>query len=492
MTQFGKWCKRIGIAICAVGVIGALWYGMQGGFQNGLGNRDSNIVGDGSHSGAASGDLDGSTGDKAEGMSDAGGAGEGASESAVTSESKPKKPDPAKPLLDEAKALVKQYDYDGAIRLLKKSPYAEKKSVKKAIDKYRKAKKKLVKVDVTKVTHIFFHSLIVDTKRAFSSKQSAQSYNQVMTTVEEFKEIIKEMYKSGYVMVALHDLAEIQVDADGKEHMVVKDLYLPKGKKAFVMSQDDVCYYEYMKGDGFATKMILDKDGTPICEYKDARGKVHKGAYDLVPILDNFVKKHPDFSYKGAKAVLAFTGYNGILGYRTDETYDADSPYCNEPKPNKNIKKDRKYVKKLTKALKADGYELASHSWGHRDYGTISYDKFKTDVERWERNVEPLLPEPCDIILYPFGADIANEKGYFKDNKRYTLLREKGFRYYCNVDSSKYWVQVGSDYFRQGRRNVDGYRMWMAYSGKDDRLSDLIDVKKVFDKKNRPTPIDWR
>lgn len=486
MTQFGKWCKRIGIAICAIGVIGVLWYGMQGGFQNGLSDRNINTAEN--ESGMQPGDAENGTGavSDAEGGSKA----EGNTESAAESESK--KPDPAQPLLDEAKALVKQYDYDGAIKLLKKSSYADTKSVKKAMDKYRKQKKELVKVDVTKVTHIFFHSLIVDTKRAFASKHSAQSYNQVMTTVGEFKEIIKQMHKSGYVMVALHDLAEIQVDADGVEHMVVKDIYLPKGKKAFVMSQDDLCYYEYMKGDGFATKMILDEDGKPICEYKDAKGKVHKGAYDLVPILDNFVKKHPDFSYKGAKAVLAFTGYNGILGYRTDETYDAKSPYCNEPNPNKNIEKDRKYVKKLTKALKKDGYELASHSWGHRDYGTISYDKFVTDVERWERNVEPLLPEPCDIILYPFGADIANEKGYFKDNRRYAYLREKGFRYYCNVDSSKYWVQVGSDYFRQGRRNVDGYRMWMDYCGKNNKLSDLIDVKTVFDNENRPTPIDWR
>ena len=50
------------------------------------------------------------------------------------------------------------------------------------------------------------------------------------------------------------------------------------------------------------------------------------GKYDLVPILDRFVEEHPDFSYRGAKAILALTGYNGVLGYRTDETYDPASP----------------------------------------------------------------------------------------------------------------------------------------------------------------------
>ena len=42
-------------------------------------------------------------------------------------------------------------------------------------------------------------------------------------------------------------------------------------------------------------------------------GSVSVGSYDLVPLLDDFIKEHPDFSYRGAKACIAFTGYNGIL-----------------------------------------------------------------------------------------------------------------------------------------------------------------------------------
>ena len=43
---------------------------------------------------------------------------------------------------------------------------------------------------------------------------------------------------------------------------------LPPGKQAFVMSQDDVCYYEYMEGDGFASSMVVGEDGKPVCEMK--------------------------------------------------------------------------------------------------------------------------------------------------------------------------------------------------------------------------------
>lgn len=40
---------------------------------------------------------------------------------------------------------------------------------------------------------------------------------------------------------------------------------------------------------------------------------------DLVPIVDAFVAKHPDFSADDAKGVLAVTRYEGILGWRVNE-----------------------------------------------------------------------------------------------------------------------------------------------------------------------------
>ena len=36
-----------------------------------------------------------------------------------------------------------------------------------------------------------------------------------------------------------------------------------------------------------------------------------------MPIVDDFVREHPDFSYRGDKGTIALTGYNGVLGYRS-------------------------------------------------------------------------------------------------------------------------------------------------------------------------------
>lgn len=388
---------------------------------------------------------------------------------------------PAASLLAQAGALAVGYDYDGAIELLRSdSQYASDPSVLEAIAGYEAMKENLVKVHVSEVTHVFFHSLVVDNSKAFDGDSDEKGYNQVMTTVGEFKQILQTLYDKGYVLVRLRDLAYETTDENGNPVMRVGTIMLPEGKTAFVMSQDDLCYYPYMTGDGFATRMIIGEDGKPTCEMKMDDGTVSVGSYDLVPILEDFIQEHPDFSYKGARAVLAFTGYEGILGYRTSSAY-TDSP---------TYEQDRQEAAKVAQCLRDNGWELASHSWGHLNLGTVEMERFKTDTDKWEREVESLIG-PTDIILYPFGADIGDWRPYTTENARFNYLYAAGFRYFCNVDSNKYWVQVGDNYMRQGRRNLDGYRMWKDISAEDPshrKLDDLFRAEDVFDK-DRPTPV---
>lgn len=394
-------------------------------------------------------------------------------------------------LFAKADRLAAMYDYDAAAETLANSDYKEDPEALSRIEHYQATAATMVAADNSEITHVFFHILTVDTDRAFTDDKQGKDFNQVMTTIPEFEKILQQMYERGYVLVGLHDIAEVQKQDDGTEKMVSKKIMLPEGKKPFVMSEDDVCYYEYMEGRGFADKMVLDENGKLKLQYTDAAGNVSIGDYDIVPILDNFVDEHPDFSYRGAKAIMAFTGYNGVLGYRTDETYDASSPnYDPKNTANPNIEADRETVKTLMKALVEDGYELASHSWGHINFTNRSLEDLTRDTDRWERNVETLMPEPCDILLYPFGADISDWHPYSADNEKFQMLDKAGFRYFCNVDSTKAWTQISGDTMRQGRRNLDGYRLWKDYCGEDAKLGDLMDVQGVFDTR-RPTPIEW-
>lgn len=377
----------------------------------------------------------------------------------------------------KADRLAAGYDYDKAIELVEAlEGYAQEDSCTEAIASYKKMKKKAVRYDkMTEIPHIFFHILTIDTDKSFDGDDMSDKYNMVMTTEKEFREIIKQMYEKGYVLIRIHDMVK-EVKKDGKVRFEEGDIYLPKGKKPFVLSEDDVCYYEYMEGDGYAKRIVIGEDGKPTCEMVQEDGSIKTGEYDIVPILESFIEEHPDFSYRGARGILALTGYNGILGYRTDTVY----------KDNPTYKEDRKEAKRVAKVLRECGWEFASHSWGHRDLGAISMSDFIKDTQKWEKRVEPLIGD-TDILIYPFGADIGSWYPY--EGERYEYLKKCGFHYFCNVDSARYWVQYGDDYLRQGRRNIDGQRMYYdMIDDSVDKLSDLFDVDTVFDKA-RPTPV---
>ena len=393
------------------------------------------------------------------------------------------------------------YDYDSAISLLQQQEnYASNNEYQEAVSQFEASKGELVQwKDNTKITHVFFHTLIVDAKKAFSSNKSAQ-YNEVMTTVDEFNKMMQSMYDKGYVLVSLKDIAKMEIQADGTEKMTMQPIMLPEGKIPFVLSVDDVSYYEYMDGHGFASRLVIGEDGKVTNEMDMEDGTVQTGSFDVVPILEDFIEEHPDFSYKGAKGILALTGYNGVFGYRTSDfwyndncDYYINNEHNNKEKqeyttPNLNIEEDKVKAKQVADALREQGWELASHSWGHRDLGQISYEEFQWDTDMWEREVRPILGD-VDIIIFPKGADIGSWKPYEETNERYQYLKSKGFDYFCNVDSSQYWVQIGDGFFRQGRRNLDGTRLWEAINGGTDRLSDLFNAKEVIDPL-RPNPLE--
>ncbi|MFE8064758.1 polysaccharide deacetylase family protein [Priestia aryabhattai] len=382
-------------------------------------------------------------------------------------------------VIKKADLLAKGYDFDRAISLIKDvKGYEDNYHLASALTRYEKEKAQMVRwQDITKIPHVFFHTLIADNQKAFDGDNRQDGYNAYMTTIEEFKKIIQQMYDRGYVLVSIHDIGHLEKQKDGSEKMVPGDIWLPKGKKPFVLSQDDVSYYEYMEGDGFAKRLILNKKGNLTNEMELEDGSIVTGSYDVAPLLEDFIDEHPDFSYRGAKGIIALTGYNGVLGYRT-----SPSEYTNSP----TLKEDREKARNVALAMKKQGWEFASHSWGHINDGSATYQTFVKDTDKWEEEVESIIGK-TDIYLFPFGSDIGSWHPY--QGQRYEYLKNKGFTYFCNVDASKpSWVQLTDEYLRQGRINIDGIRMYEdLYKGKNT-LSTLFDVKSAFDEE-RPLPV---
>ena len=399
----------------------------------------------------------------------------------------------AEALKKEAELMAAGYDYLGAIDLLTAFEYYDDyPEMATMVDNFRIEDAKLVNWrQMSNMPHIFFHSLIVDTDRAFDGDEDQDGYNQYMTTCDEFWKMMEIMYENGYVLVSPYDVA-YEVQGTSGPYFVNGVIRLPEGKKPFLMSQDDVNYYGYMigtgsginetpvfadtHGDGFASKIVIGEDGYPTCEYMDKDGNITYCDYDLVPLLEKFIQLHPDFSYHGARAILGVTGYEGVFGYRTKPSYEAALG-------TERYQQECEEAKAVAQCLKDHGWILASHSYGHPAYGNLTADRVELDSDKWEETVQPIIGD-CDIIIYPHGSDIAGIEQYDFDNKKFAALYEDGYRYFFNVDSSVSWVQLGPNYYRGGRRNLDGYRMW--YHPK--KLADLFDVEDVFDSA-RPTPV---
>jgi len=451
--------------------------------------------GDAAGSDAGTGDADGS--DAGSDDSDDASA---ASDENETSAAAVSHSDGESDVLSEAALLAAGYDYDGAIELLQSADAAGTDTeIQAAITDYQAQKDACVAVDVTTVSHIFYHSLINDTGRAFDVSTLGQfavdGMNAWMTTIEEFDKVTERLYEAGYVYVRLRDLVTETVDADGTVHFEPNDhLMLPEGKKAIVLSVDDLSYYHSYEKAGFPEKLVLDDDGLVKCLYTDADGNTSIGDYDVVPRLNTFLTEHPDGAYKGARGLIALTGYNGVFGYRTDIDYKVQEHLMDDQRawldahPDFNYDQEIADATVIADAIKDEGWEFASHTWGHLSVTGKTAGELATDNEKWVNTVQPIVGD-VDTIIFAHGADIGDWMGYSSDNEQYAYYNSVGYHFYCNVDASqKYWVQITDDYVRQGRINVDGYRLYQASIGEYTSLGELIDLTDVFDTR-RPTPV---
>ncbi len=414
--------------------------------------------------------------------------------------------------LEYAKAYATQYDYDKAVAILQKYDKSSSDAdIQSAIGDYTRQKAACKAVDVNTIPHVFFHSLINDDrglKADVVGQDRAWRNDAAMTTADEFDHMIQDMYDAGYVMVSLDDMCIKTKDSNGVVHIKPNtNLLLPEGKKAFVLSEDDLSYYHtYGIGtQGYATKMLVDKNGEVKCEYTDENGDTKIGDYDVVPRMDTFIKKHPDFSYHGHKGTVAMTGYDGVFGYRTNDYYkDINNPNLSKDQvewlkehPKFNWNQDVKDATAVANAMKKNGWTFASHTYGHWNASEKTVDELKQDNERWMKVNHKILGD-TDKIIFAFGGDIGGAGDYTSDNAKYVYFKSQGYNIFCNVDGNIGWTQFGDEYMRTGRVALDGFTMYQSFTEDGNSHAtyahdyEVLGIKNVasFFNKNRITPIN--
>jgi hypothetical protein len=286
------------------------------------------------------------------------------------------------------------------------------------------------------IEHIFFHPLIIYPELAFDGDAMSKGYDDYFVTVKEFKKMIDSMYRKNYVLIKMSDLFQEQM-INGKVTLTKKELKLPKNKKPLVLSIDDINYYQYMKEHGNAYKLLIDEDGELATYSKDKTGAESISRdHEIVPIMNSFVKEHPDFSFNGAKGILALTGYEGILGYRTHDLTNSSYAY------------EKNEAIRVVDKLRKDGWEFASHGYGHLNTKTISLATLRSDTDRWKNEVEPLIGK-TNIYIYPYGSSV------LPGDAKFEVLRNYGFRIFCSVGPNPY-LSTSDQYAMMDRVHIDG------------------------------------
>jgi len=293
------------------------------------------------------------------------------------------------------------------------------------------------------VEHLFFHTLVIRPDLAFQHDRISQGFRDYFVTVGEFRKILDQLYANGWTMVDIH-------------RAVKGTVAVPAGRKPFVLSEDDVNYYDYSRPRGVGWRLVLDDDGDVKVETRDDQG-TRVTDDDLIPIVDQFVADHPDFSAAGAKGIIAETGYQGLLGERVQ---DPSSPDWADAEARAKAIADR---------LKATGWIFASHSYGHNDEAKQSPAVLQRDADRWKAEAEPVIG-PTDIYIFPFGS--APKPGSAKAN----LLRDAGFTIQCDIGPTARLVHVGGVDI-MSRRHIDG----IAFRDGVARLVPLFTVTAVED-----------
>lgn len=319
------------------------------------------------------------------------------------------------------------------------------------------------------VEHVFTHCLIAFPELCYSSPSMTASLDEDCVTPYEFVKIFESLYEKGYILIDINILAKEQEDGSVK----LADLYIPKGKKPLVFSIDDITYDSRKMHTGMVDKLIVDDKGM-VCTYTLQEDGTELISYEneIFPIINDFVRKHPDFTFQGARGTLCHTGFDGVLGYRTQST----------PLEGENVDRESEIeeAKKVVKALADEGWTFASHSYGHANMPSCSLDYIKEDTDNWIEEVTAVVGK-TQVMVWPYGAHI-------RDGAAHDYLYNAGFRIFCGVGVPAFLAyEPDGKSIYMDRKSLDGY----ALRNRRDKYLYLFDTEEVWDPL-RPKEETWK
>lgn len=358
-------------------------------------------------------------------------------------------------VLEEAEFLFRGYFYEEALELLNANELLINDETRDLEMRIIEEKENLILFE-GQVKHIFFHSLILYPEYLFPDLSTPSSgLNEGFIFQSEFQRILPQLLDRGYVLYNINDVFAVAENG----YMEQREIWLPPGKRPLILSIDDPTYHYDV---GFANRLLVDENGELKTEViTPERETIITNDGDVQLILNDFVKEHPEFSWRGHKGIIAATGFMGIFGYdlQTDES--------------------RTEAKKVAEALKETGWIFANHSYTH-NHGVPGWwapdaniDNIRNDIALWREKIEPIIGQtnlliaPGGVVLPPHAMEV---------------ILENGYTIYCNVEFNQP-ITIFPEYVLQGRIEIGGFSLtfWADY------LTEyFFDVEYVMDSHRPP------
>ncbi len=296
------------------------------------------------------------------------------------------------------------------------------------------------------VESISVKPLLVDISQAKKGKSKYFAENELITAAE-FENLLNELYENDYVLISPNLYFNYP---DNYSEVVV-----PKGKKPIILIFESYQYSADFQEAGTAAKLAYNKDNDSFYSYLNRNDpeSICDTDVDAIPILEQFISTHNNFSFNGARALISLNANENLFGYiiksqqlnnYIDDMSDLGLPISSlinmtdEEKEN-YFQKEYLPLAQLISGLKYHNYYFCNGTYSNQELDLLDLNEFKSEIENWEDICFPYLGK-TQALLFPNGSHI------YANQDKLDYLLEKGYVNFYSQGADAY-NYMSDEYF---------------------------------------------
>jgi len=280
-------------------------------------------------------------------------------------------------------------------------------------------------------------------------------------TPSEFLKILTHLHNNNYILVKISDIL------DTSTNTIKFNPPIPLEKTPIILTFDNVSYTSNLTNSGSIDKIIVDRNNN-LATYSSKKSIQDRISYDneFIPILEDFIFNHPDFSYNSARGIIFCTGKDGLLGYNTNHN-------------NASASHNTKRVCEVVSLLKSKGWEFGCNGYTYTPQHTLSNIELIKDLNLWNKEIKPIVGN-TNLFALPH-TDTSTP-----DTELSNLLTSNSFNIHFTNKPATHNITVNNNHIVCSRKIISGHTLRTS----PESFSHLFNAEDVYDEIARNTPFN--